>query len=340
MRAAHQCARCMNTDLCAWTLGNAWSACSVHRAGTHISCTAADMDCAQANHTQPAVALWLTFPGAGAPASAAREAMLRELAAASVFTIVPAGFASTEGVASGADTADACGIGLASSAAALTVSATDDRDVVASGARSSVMSWRQSASTIWNSDMMLRPIGCGWVCARAQCARLVFRLLQPWDCTQITMFAREARLCVCNRCAQCNGQIPGTSDLAPLPAALGTAYSFTCCPHCSHCSQLPSTSHALHQQGAASSGEVAGRAYVARGGACVELYAPGAAITTAARSTATDEVCWPHGCAAASCAPPVLTCCEPPPASRCCIFQVLLFLEGKELEKAPVVSQD
>ena len=100
------------------------------------------MDCAQANHTQPAVALWLTFPGAGAPASAAREAMLRELAAASVFTIVPAGFASTEGVASGADTADACGIGLASSAAALTVSATDDRDVVASGARSSVMSWR------------------------------------------------------------------------------------------------------------------------------------------------------------------------------------------------------
>jgi hypothetical protein len=85
----------------------------------------------QENHTKPAVVLWLTFPESSSVATSARQEALRNLTAAGVLTIVPAGFASTS--PGSLDSLDSCSVPVASNQLALTVSASDEQDAVASG---------------------------------------------------------------------------------------------------------------------------------------------------------------------------------------------------------------
>lgn len=86
----------------------------------------------QENHVRPALVLWLTFPRTAGAASAERRAALQNLTTAGLPVVVPAGFARTD--AGTDDPLDACTLDIAGDAAALTVSATDRLDALATGA--------------------------------------------------------------------------------------------------------------------------------------------------------------------------------------------------------------
>lgn len=86
----------------------------------------------QENHIKPAVVLWLTFTSELRLFDAEKEAAVRNLTAAGLPVVVPAGF--TEIQHDGPVMLDACHIAVANSASTLTVSTASKTDSIASGA--------------------------------------------------------------------------------------------------------------------------------------------------------------------------------------------------------------
>jgi hypothetical protein len=89
----------------------------------------------QEHHIKPAIALWLAPPSSDTSDMAEREAALRNLTAAGVPVVVPAGFVAAGSVA---DCGDACSDLLAASPLSLTVSTSTSENTVASGVQLSV----------------------------------------------------------------------------------------------------------------------------------------------------------------------------------------------------------
>lgn len=85
----------------------------------------------QDHHTKPAVVLWLTFASELKVFDADKEAAVRNLTAAGLPVVVPAGF--TELRVDGPAMQDACHIAVANSASTLTVSTSSQTDKLTSG---------------------------------------------------------------------------------------------------------------------------------------------------------------------------------------------------------------
>ena len=85
----------------------------------------------QDHHTKPAVVLWLTFASELKVFDSDKEAAVRNLTAAGLPVVVPAGF--TELRVDGPAMQDACHIAVANSASTLTVSTSSQTDKLTSG---------------------------------------------------------------------------------------------------------------------------------------------------------------------------------------------------------------